>query len=64
MSTTTSVSQGGGAVGLDARLHDLIEQIEQPGNQGEGLRPRDYIALLIVTIGLPVLLTIWGVLAS
>lgn len=64
MSTTTTASQTGVTASADARLTELIELIERPENQGEALRPRDYVTLLIATIGVPVLLTVWGVLAS
>jgi hypothetical protein len=45
---------------LDPRLAGLIEAITQPENQGEALRGRDYVFLLLATVLLPVALIIVG----
>lgn len=48
--------------GLDPNLQSLINEIELPENQGIPLTTRDYVVLFIVTLAVPVALTIWGVL--
>jgi len=63
VTTTTTTPRNGGQRDADTRLDALIEQIQQPENQGEPLLARDYAVLLVVTVLVPILLTVWGLLS-
>ncbi len=40
----------------------LVSAVEQPANQGEPLQSRDYVALAVVTVLVPILLVLIGAL--
>jgi|GEM_PF-5386719 len=48
----------------DPNLQNLVLQLEHPEHQGILLETRDYVLLGIATIIIPILLTVWGALAS
>lgn len=62
MSNDTSEITTPGSPGLDPKIQNLVDEINRPENQGTPLLPRDYVTLFIVTLGLPIALTVWGVL--
>ncbi|MDS1113406.1 hypothetical protein RD149_06460 [Gordonia westfalica] len=49
---------------LDTELQSLIEQIQDPANQGEPLVARDYLLLAAVCVAIPVLLIVFGMALS
>lgn len=49
---------------LDTELQSLIEQIQDPANQGEPLVARDYLLLAAVCVVVPVLLIVFGMVLS
>ncbi|WP_139007340.1 hypothetical protein [Arthrobacter crystallopoietes] len=44
----------------ELQLAELIDAIEQPGNQGELLKTRDYVLLMLATVALPLALILIG----
>ncbi len=64
MATQTSSVEDARADIQDPHLRGLVDQLEQPEHQGVQLVKRDYVILGFVTILIPILLTIWGMLAS
>lgn len=52
------------AVIQDPHLGNLVDQLEQSEHQGVLLEKRDYVLLGFATILVPILLTVWGMLAS
>ncbi|WP_185982054.1 hypothetical protein [Gordonia rubripertincta] len=49
---------------IDTELQSLIEQIQDPANQGEPLVARDYLLLAVVCVAIPVLLVVIGMVLS
>lgn len=52
------------ATAIDPHLQHLVAQVEQPEHQGVPLEARDYVSLAVLTIIVPIILTVWGVIAS
>lgn len=53
--TSTDVKAG------DVALATVVEQINQPEHQGVPLLAKDYVALIVATIVVPIAITIWAV---
>ncbi|WP_448263651.1 hypothetical protein [Microbacterium aurum] len=45
----------------DVQLQGMIAELDHAEHQGVPLRPRDYILLALLTIAVPIILTVWGV---
>lgn len=42
-------------------LATVVEQINHPENQGVPLLAKDYVALIVATIVVPIAITVWAV---
>ncbi|CAG7608123.1 hypothetical protein ACFPZL_06860 [Leucobacter soli] len=64
MAAQVSSAEEARALIEEPHLRDLVDQLEQPEHQGIQLEKRDYVLLGLATILVPVILTVWGMLAS
>lgn len=55
---------GARATAIDPYLEHLVSEVEQEQHQGVPLKTRDYVSLALLTIVVPILLTLWGVFAA
>lgn len=44
----------------DSQLQSLVTAVEQEVHQGVPLIARDYVALAVLTVVVPIVITIWG----